>query len=73
MNAYLPPEKMPRNPGDSVTVNGVPVVLDPSRETPEQAKAKAARKRASQPTEEDLAKIRNASRQRSAASSPAAD
>lgn len=71
MEAYLPPEKMPRDPGDSVTVNGVPGALDPSRETPQQARAKAARARAGQPTEEDLAKMRNASRQRSAASAPA--
>lgn len=71
LDAHVPPARLPREPGESVTFESVPVALDPSRETPEQAKAKAARKRAGQPTEEDLAKMRNASRQRSAASAPA--
>lgn len=71
LSAHVPPERMPANPGESVTFTGVPGVLDPSRETPEQARAKAARKRATQPSEEDLAKVRNASRQRSATSAPA--
>ncbi len=71
LDAHAPPARMPREAGESVTFEGVPGVLDPGRQTPQQAKAKAARARAGQPTEEDLAKIRNASRQRSAASAPA--
>lgn len=71
--AHMPPSRLPRDPGESVTFTGVPGNLDPARETPQQAKAKAARKRAGQPTEEDLAKIRAASRQRSAASATPED
>ncbi|MFN3517389.1 MAG: hypothetical protein ACK4YM_09545 [Novosphingobium sp.] len=71
LHAYVPPERLPAKAGESVTFTGVPGILDPSRATPAQASAKAARKRATRPSEEDLARMRNASRQRSAASAPA--
>lgn len=71
LDAHVPPARTPREAGDSETFEGVPGALDPSRQTPQQARAKAAQKRAGQPAEEDLARMRNASRQRSAASPPA--
>ena len=71
LEAHVPPARMPREAGQSATFEGVPATLDPSRQSPQQARAKAAQKRAGQPTEEDLARMREASRQRSAASAPA--
>lgn len=66
--AYMPPEKMPRHPGESVTFSGVPGAVDPSR--PENQKAKAKARQAEQPSPEDLARIRAASRQRSGSEAP---